>query len=271
MPCFICVQCGTQYPDSASPPQSCPVCVDQRQYVRWAGQAWTTLEELQRTHKVRWEMDDGVIGIGVEPHFGIGQRALLHQSSHGNILWDCVSLVTNDLVARIKALGGVSAIAISHPHYYTTMNEWSEALGAPIYIHEAERSWVRRPSSSITFWSGETLALNPDATLIRCGGHYDGAQVMHVKSGAGGAGAVYSGDVIQVMIDRAWVSFMWSFPNYVPLGPKAIRKIEEAMAPFAFERIHGAFWNRNVTSGGKQALARSIARYLAAIRDEYPD
>jgi len=36
----------------------------------------------------------------------------------GNILWDCVSLIDSDTVARIQALGGISAIAISHPHYY---------------------------------------------------------------------------------------------------------------------------------------------------------
>ena len=55
------------------------------------------------------------------PAFGIGQRALLVRTREGNILWDCVSLIDSDTVALIKALGGIYAIAISHPHYYTSM------------------------------------------------------------------------------------------------------------------------------------------------------
>jgi glyoxylase-like metal-dependent hydrolase (beta-lactamase superfamily II) len=132
-------------------------------------------------------------------------------------------------------------------------------------VHEAERAWVMRPDPAVRFWSGETLALGGGLTLVRCGGHFDGGTVLHWRDGADGRGALLSGDIIQVGQDRKSVSFMWSFPNYVPLGAAAVRRIAAAVAPFRFERIYGAWWGRNVAADGEAVLARSVARYLAAI------
>src|SRR5215204_1049159 len=79
------------------------------------------------------------------PAFGIGQRAILAHTPAGNVLWDCLALIDEATVDLLNGLGGVSAIAISHPHYYTTMVEWSRALGGvPIYLHAADRQWVMR-------------------------------------------------------------------------------------------------------------------------------
>jgi hypothetical protein len=37
-------------------------------------------------------------------------------------------------------VGGVAAIAISHPHYYTSMVDWSHAFGKiPIYLRSGSR------------------------------------------------------------------------------------------------------------------------------------
>ena len=77
---FICVQCGTQFSVTATPPETCPICTDERQYVRHEGQAWTTMEELAAAHHNRFEEEAGqLLGIGTEPDFAIGQRALLLQ------------------------------------------------------------------------------------------------------------------------------------------------------------------------------------------------
>src|ERR1700761_1971093 len=135
MPYFLCTTCGTQYAQSDQPPNACAICQDERQYVKPTGQQWTTLERLRLSHRnsIRFE-EPGLIGIGIEPHFAIGQRALFVRSQQGNVLWDCVSLVDEAVVEMIQAMGGIVAIAVSHPHYYTTVVEWSRALGAvPIY------------------------------------------------------------------------------------------------------------------------------------------
>jgi hypothetical protein len=266
MTCFICTTCGTQFAESAVPPKSCPICLDERQFVGWDGQSWTRLEEMRQRYRLRFESEgEGITGIGIEPHFAIGQRALLIQTGAGNVLWDCVALVDDDAVRRIKAMGGLQAIAISHPHYYTVMAEWSEAFGAPIYLHEADRQWVMRPHRSIEHWAGDTKVVGPGVTLIRCGGHFPGGTVMHWAEGAGGKGALFAGDVIQVCQDRKSVSFMYSFPNYIPLNAATVSHIAAKVEPFRFEPIFGAFAKRNVPVNGRAVLERSVARYLRAI------
>jgi hypothetical protein len=185
MPNFICTTCGTQYAESDQPPAACAVCQDDRQYLKVTGQQWTTLDTLRMTHRnsIRFE-EAGLTGIGVEPHFAIGQRALLVRTRGGNVLWDCVPLLDPALVEMVQALGGVSAIAISHPHYYTSMVEWSRAFGAvPIHLHAADRQWVMRPDKAIAFWDGDTKPLADGLALVRCGGHFDGGTVLHWPAG----------------------------------------------------------------------------------------
>src|SRR4051812_5223871 len=158
---FICTTCGTQHASCEQPLAACAVCQDDRQYLKVTGQQWTTLERLRLTNRnsIRFE-EPGLTGIGVEPHFAIGQRALLVRTPEGNVLWDSFPLLDPALVEMVQSLGGVSAIAISHPHYYSPMVEWCRAFGGvPIYLHAADRQWVIRPDKAIDFWDGETKPL----------------------------------------------------------------------------------------------------------------
>ncbi len=229
---------------------------------------WTTLANLQDSHRsvVRLE-EAGLFGIGIEPSFAIGQRALLITRLEGNILWDCIPLIDDGLVEMVKGIGGISAIAISHPHYYTSMVEWSKAFDCPIYLHADDRQWVMRPDPSIEFWDGEARQLGDDVTLIRCGGHFDGGTVLHWPEGAGGNGVILSGDILQVVQDRRWVSFMYSYPNLIPLPASTVQRIVDAVASFEFDRLYGAWWGKTVFTDAKEAVHRSADRYLRAIQE----
>lgn len=267
MPNFTCMTCGTQYAESKHSPDACAVCEDDRQYVKVTGQQWTTLDKLRLTHRNSIRLEEpGLIGIGVEPHFGIGQRALLVRTPQGNLLWDCVPLIDPAVVELVRASGGITAIAISHPHYYSAMVEWSRAFGGvPVYLHVADSKWVMRTDTAITFWEGETKRLETGVTLVRCGGHFEGGTVLHWQRGAGGKGALLTGDIIQVVADRKHVSFMYSYPNYVPLSTAAVERIIQAVEPFEYDRLYGAFWDTVIDRNGKPAVARSADRYLQAI------
>ncbi len=269
MPEFLCVVCGTRYPESASPPPACPICQDERQWVRWAGQAWLDASELAATHhNVFREEDKNVCGIGTEPAFAIGQRALLLLRPEGNVLWDCISLVDAATVAEIQARGGLAAIAISHPHFFSAMVAWSEAFGGvPVYLHETHRPHVVSPHPCIRFWSGDRHSLAPDLTLVRVGGHYEGSTVLHWSRAAAGHGALCPGDSIRVAQDRDQLAFMYSYVNFIPLSARRVQAIWDAVADLPFERIYGYWFDFKVMTDAKAKLHRSVRRYLAALAD----
>ena len=266
--CFICATCGVQYAASDKPPTTCAVCEDERQYVGWSGQKWTTLEELLRHHRNELREDLGLLGVGTAPSFAIGQRALVVPSPSGNVLWDCVTVIDDAAVRELRARGGVRAIAVSHPHYYSSMVEWSRAFAAPVFLHAADRQWVMRPDACLEFWEGPVRPLWDGMTLIRVGGHFDGGTVLHWPAGADGQGAMLAGDILQVAQDRRYVSFMYSFPNYVPLSAATVGRIAATVEPYAFDRIYGAWWDRNVAADGQAAVRRSAERYTKALLTE---
>jgi glyoxylase-like metal-dependent hydrolase (beta-lactamase superfamily II) len=264
---WICATCGVEYAASAEPPAHCPVCEDERQYLGPKGQIWTTPAELAANHAVELrELEPGLHGVGVKPSFCIGQRAIFIEHPQGGVLFDCVSMVDDAAVAEIERRGGLRAIAPSHPHFYGAMVSWSERFGGiPIWVHEGDREWVVRPSPNVRFWSGTTQEIGPGFTLVHLDGHFAGAQALHWSGGPDGAGVVACGDTINVAQDTRWMSFMRSNPNYIPMSPRAVRRIVDVLAPFSFERLYGSQWPKIVKRDAKGVLARSAERYLTAI------
>ena len=265
---YICRTCGVEFAESESPPARCPICEDPRQYVGWDGQKWTSMAEMRTAgynNEVR-EEERGLTGIGITPSFSIGQRALLVQTDAGNFLYDCISYLDQETIAAVKALGGVQGICFSHPHFYDSMVSWSRAFGdAPIHVPEADREHVMRPDAAIRYWDGESLELAPGVTLVRCGGHFAGSAALHWAGGADGKGALLVGDTLTVVPDRRFVSFMTSYPNLIPLSASEVRGIVSAVEPYAFDRIYGGWWGRNIMSGAKEAVRSSADRYVRHI------
>ena len=275
-PGWICVTCGVEQPAASEsagasadgPPVRCPICEDERQYVGWDGQRWTRLAVLQAEGR-RNRFDEegaGLCGIGTEPSFAIGQRALLVETPGGNVLWDCISYLDDATVAEVNRRGGLAAVAISHPHYYGVMAEWSAAFGGvPVWIHEADREWLGRTDGRVRLWSGDRVSIAPGVTLVNCGVHFAGGTVLHWAGGESGRGALLSGDIFQVVMDRRWVGFMYSYPNLIPERAEVVQRAVALVEDLPFDSIYGAWWGRNVRGGAKEALARSAERYLARV------
>ena len=262
---FICVTCGTQYPDSDAAPPECPICVDERQYVPPGGQRWTTLAELSSDHSNELREEGTLVGVGTEPWFGIGQRALLVPYGDSNVMWDCVTLAGDAGADAIERRGGLAGIALSHPHYYTGMVDWAHRFDCPVHVHADDAEWVMRTDPAIRFWEGETLELGHGLTLIRGGGHFPGGALLHRDHGAG---ELLTGDIIQVIPDASHVGFMWSYPNLVPLPEAEVQAIAAAVEPFEFDTIYGAWWGRVIPAGAKDVVRRSAERYGRALRGE---
>ena len=276
MTAFVCETCGVQFaPVPASPdmpPEACPICVDERQYVGHKGQRWVTnpdgLHKSGRRNVIT-ELEPNLWGIDTTPSFGIGQRGLLIRTPAGNILWESGSLVDEESVEAVRALGGIAMISASHPHLVGSMVEWSHRFGnAPIVLHGADREWTMRPDPVIRYWDGDTHDPFPGSglTLIRVGGHFPGAQVLLWPSGADGRGALFCGDVPQVAADKQWVSFLYSYPNMIPLSAAEVRRIATTLAGYQFDRIYGSWSYRVVDSDGSGVVSRSAERYIAHVR-----
>jgi glyoxylase-like metal-dependent hydrolase (beta-lactamase superfamily II) len=192
---------------------------------------------------------------------------LIIERPDGGVMWDCTPVITDEALAAIRAKGGVKAMAISHPHFYSTMVDWSRALGGvPIYLHEDNRDYVMRPDPAVHYWSGDTHEIAPGITLIRTGGHFTGSTVLHWADGAEGRGVLMTGDSIMVVPDTRWVSFMYSYPNLIPLNARAVERIVKAVRSYSYDRIYSGWWDRVLDRDAKAAVLRSAERYIAAIR-----
>ncbi|MCR8964628.1 hypothetical protein O0550_15680 [Brevibacillus halotolerans] len=264
---FICTTCGVQYSKSKEAPLFCRICKEERQFVNPLGQAWTTLGELQQNADYTNEIvkkEDGLFSITTKPKFAIGQNAYLLQSHGFQLLWDCITYLDQSTIEQIQGLGGIQAIALSHPHYYSTQVEWAEAFNVPVYVHEDDREWITRPSEHIVYWSGESHSITDQLTIHRLGGHFKGGSVLHWKDGNNGKGVLLTGDIIQVVADNSWVSFMYSYPNLIPLPAKKVREIADKVQGLPFNRLYNAF-HGIVSENANESVQKSAKRYIKAL------
>jgi hypothetical protein len=260
---WICPACGANYPPTASAPQRCPLCEDERQWVPPAGQSWTTMSQLAADgcRSVIREIEPGLTGIGSEPGVGVGQRGVLIQTPEGNLLWDPSPFIDDAAVQAVRAAGGLRAVSSSHPHMYGAAVEWSHAFDAELLLVDVDAPWLRRPDPAVRTWSG-TLEPLPGVTLVQCGGHFPGSSVAHWSAGAGGGGVIITGDTIMVTPGEDRVSFVYSAPVRLPLAEPGVRAIVGALQSFPFERIYGGWWSPAIRHDGKAVLQRSAERYI---------
>ncbi|MGM0898086.1 MAG: MBL fold metallo-hydrolase [Bacillota bacterium] len=264
---FICNTCGVQTESAGTAPEHCLICTEERQYVSMKGQSWTTLEEMLQSNTYSNEIlseEEGLSSITTAPSFGIGQTAYLVQGENFNLLWDCITYLDPETIETIKALGGIDAIALSHPHYYSTQVEWAETFDAAIYIHEDDKQWVTRPSDRIVFWSGESLEVGAGLLLHRIGGHFKGAAILEWEGGNDGKGVLLTGDIVRVVADRQWVSFMYSYPNFIPLPASTVERMATQLNEIRFDRVYDAF-HRILLNDAGEAVQRSAKRYVDAL------
>jgi glyoxylase-like metal-dependent hydrolase (beta-lactamase superfamily II) len=258
MPKFLCAACGVQYPESSIPPARCIICEDPRQFVPKTGQSWTTSEKLGVDHFNAFrKIQPDLFALSTVPRFGIGQRAFLIITPSGNVLWDCVSFLDSATIDIIRLLGGLKVIAISHPHFYSAIATWGQTFECPVFVHDADKEWLTDRDPCIAVWSGETKDLLAGVTVHRLGGHFPGSTVLYWADRR----ALFPGDTILVTFDRKQVSFMWSYPNNLPLPAVEVERIGSRLRELDFDSIYSPFWERGeIERNAKAAVERSILR-----------
>ncbi|HJF76234.1 MAG TPA: hydrolase [Brevibacterium linens] len=263
----ICRTCGVE--TTPPLPDLCPICEDDRQWVPASGQQWTTRTELESEgHRLTIsEREPGLFAIRVEPKLGIGQTCYLACTDAGNMLFDVPAYIDAEAVTAVRDLGGVAGIAASHPHMFGTQLEWSAAFDdAPVFVCRADLDWVQRTGRAICPYFHEAEPV-PGVRLRRTGGHFPGSAVA-VWTGADGTGVMLSGDSIGPVARSGWVTFMRSFPNYLPLSAAVVRRIAASVNDLDFDRMYGNF-GQSIASEAHSAVQTSAERYAEWVSGEH--
>ncbi|GIL25462.1 MBL fold metallo-hydrolase [Actinocatenispora comari] len=271
MTVWSCATCGVEHPDTDQPPAgTCVICADERQYVPRSGQRWISQAELSAQPyelEVR-EIEPSIHGLHREPEVAIGQWSYLVRTEAGNLLWDPPNHLDERTADRVRELGGVTAIAASHPHMFGAQVSWSHLFGSvPVWVNAADRRWVQRADPVITQWSGNAEIL-PGLTLLQLGGHFPGSAAAHWQHGAGGEGALLSGDTIAGVADPDWVTFLRSYPNRIPLSAAVVGRIVDRLAGYRFETLLD-LGGRVIGPQADRKVAKSGERYIGWVRGDF--
>ena len=211
----------------------------------------------------------GLTGIGTEPKFAIGQRALHVRHGGGGFLWDCISLVDDATVAAVQALAAGSPASPS-PTRTTTPAWWSGAARSAMCRSTStptDADWVVRHDRAILFWDGDTREVgagcHPDPLRRTLRGRHGAAlgrrrrrrrRAPHRGHHHGRRGPPDGGIHVQL-------------PQLHPAQCPRRRAVGAMVEPFEFEHVYGGWFGRNILAAGKQAVRYSVRRYLHAISD----
>ncbi len=258
----ICFTCGTQYKELNQTNNGCPICKDDRQYVAAQGQTWTDLQTLQSKYSNTFnKINDNLYEIKTTPKFAINQRAFLIITPGGNILWDCIALINQPTIEFIRSKGPLKAIAISHPHYFTTMNEWAKEFDCPIFINQADEEWIFNKGKDVSLWDSTSKELWDGIQIINIGGHFPGSSILRVPSLSSG-GTIFVGDTFQIGANRKHISVMYSYPNFIPVSIAEINRIKKLVPSIQFDSMYGAFDNQQILGNAKDLLKISLEKYV---------
>ncbi|KXX74478.1 Uncharacterized protein YmaE [Madurella mycetomatis] len=267
---LVCLTCGTQHSasDLASLP-TCFICDDPRQYTPPTGQEFTTLSSLRTSKVYRNEFHSYpqnskqplFTTIVTNPKIAIGQRPILLHTPKGNILWDCITYLDDETADRINnELGGLAAIVISHPHFYSAHLEWAERFDCPVYLSAEDQGWLARRDGKRQVFLGEIETRievgreDTGARAIKLGGHFPGSLVLlydgHILTAdtlmmTPSGRANWNVDALRRPRERPrgtnTFCFMWSIPNMIPLSPDEIARMWGILKNYDMRSAHGLF------------------------------
>jgi glyoxylase-like metal-dependent hydrolase (beta-lactamase superfamily II) len=272
-----CATCGVERDDPL--PDVCPICADERQFVPTSGQRWTTpADSLAAGARIEFtELEADVVGLVQRACPAIGQKPALIRTEDGNVLVEVPNVISDEAVAAVRGWGGIAAIVASHPHMYGVQSLWSRAFDdAPVYVSAADEQWLGARPSNTVVWGADgdggvdraaEVEIVPGIRASQPGGHFPGSAVVHWTA-PDGAGVLFSGDTIGTVADPRWVTFMRSFPNWMPLSGAVVRRIAEHVSRYDFDRLYGNFGGC-VPRDARAAVLQSAERYAAWVDGEY--
>jgi glyoxylase-like metal-dependent hydrolase (beta-lactamase superfamily II) len=239
---WICDGCGLEHAGSPDPPplDGCvldrgPVSDEELGDLGPHTRQWLTFAELAaQPHSIEYrDHGRGVHSFRRVPRLGIGQWSFLVSTPAGNLLWDPPAYLDDEVEALVRGLGGVAAIATSHPHMFAAQVSWSHAFGrAPVLVNSSGKEWLPRPDAVIEFWDGEVQPL-PGIRVIWLGGHMPSSAVALTPDGS-----LLAGDTVAGSLDPGWLSFQRNYPRHVPLSAGTVQRLIDGLDDLQFDRLY---------------------------------
>lgn len=196
--------------------------------------------------------------------FSVGERFEIIQTKSGNVMWDMIALIDQATVDKINELGGLKAIVVSHPHYFTTWADWSRTFNCPVFLGAPDEKWIQRRDAAgadlrlLTETYTRILPTELDNVMaILTGGHFDGSLLLHWEKQLFIADTILAtpSGVNPAPGKQGVVSFtfMWSIANRIPMHPDAVLRIWNAIKGLEFHTAFGAFKGQDVREAGDEA------------------
>ncbi|BBN04693.1 hypothetical protein MPTK1_3g06910 [Marchantia polymorpha subsp. ruderalis] len=265
--CKVCGHCGTMF-GVGKARGDCVICTDDRQLglLPW-GQSWGTYSQLRRLEAplLLRNAERDLVEISYTTK---RQRCFLILNPLGNILWGSTTFLDDAAIVTIKKLGGIRAIAVSHPHELFGYAKWAVTFQCPVYIHERDKNLVVHNTEFIETWDGEELALCSQIKLIRLGGHYDGGAILHWTNNGldqDGKGVILCADMLQVGEDGQTVSSMRSYHNFIPISESDVQRIIWKLLSVEYERLYASGNIRDLPVNAKVLTNLSLEKYACVI------
>lgn len=257
----ICKTCGTRYHPDNFDVTKCPICLDERQFVKDGEQYWVSYDEIQQNYLIHInQLRSDVFELKMLPDFAIGQKAHLLITSNGNVLWDCLPFFDKPTADFISAKGGLKLIAISHPHFYGIMDEWAHYFNCPIYLNSKDENWIMDNQRNIQLWNSDMIEIFPHIHIVNVEGHFPGSSVLFYDQ-ANKPGTIFTGDSIYLSRDKKHLSSMYSYPNLIPLKPAILFEVFARIRKLDFDSLYGAFSWQNLEKGAKSIFRHSYEKH----------
>ncbi|TXT07490.1 hypothetical protein VHUM_03210 [Vanrija humicola] len=276
----VCATCATQYP---APRRDCTHAKLSGSTDHPQARGATTSSATSRTRASRSSRPSrsspSLRRVSISPACVKLTPAFLLETFEGSFIWDCSAVLTPPLIAHLTHLRRpLKAMAISHPHFFSTSLTWARALGVPLYINALDKEWYQRRESAgadeVVFWSG-TQRLSSTLTLIECGGHFPGSCVLHwdraaepltsdADARAPDTGLLLVADTVMVQPTQKGITFMWSIPNAIPLHPTDVLHIQNVLREYDYDSVSSTWPDRWVRAGAARIFDESVETYLSA-------
>ena len=233
---YACGNCGF-WQRYFAPPPDCPVCTDTRNDLPADGWRFLPEAEVRATRTTQWRfVREDLVAFTTTPALGLAGAGWLLLEPGGNVAFEAAPFYSDEALAEIDRLGGISVLSASHAHGYGALWQLQDVFRPEVVaIHKDDLRMTK--AFAVTWPYDDTLELTDTLTLHHVGGHYEGQAVLHDARRR----LLFCGDVFKVDQDAAGrshaVSSHKAFHKDIPLTAGEVARYKSVIGSLDFQGV----------------------------------